>query len=363
MSSGQPDVVDHHPHLHAAAASRPGRCRGARRRAPSQDFRAAGKKVDPGLLVRAPGVPAHPEWSDLLPRREAPRMSEAIQSSSASTSRRDRRRLSRQRPRPRRRDDVLARQRQAHHHRPHRGAGRASRPAASATCCSSSAIADARGEGLQDLSALPVRRGAVPPPPGIPGRALHDDRSAPADGPVRIAMWSGPRNLSTALMRSFGNRARLRGHRRAVLRRLSAAHRPRPSDARARSSRITRPTGGRSTRRSPAPRPGGKQLFVPEAHDAPHAAGDRAELHARLPARVPDPPSGARARLLCRQARGGRRSSDIGFVEQAELFDEAADNDRRGAAGHRCRRACSPIRRACCGSSARRSTFPSARRC
>ena len=25
-------------------------------------------------------------------------------------------------------------------------------------------------------------------------------------GPVRIAMWSGPRNLSTAMMRSFGNR-------------------------------------------------------------------------------------------------------------------------------------------------------------
>lgn len=27
-----------------------------------------------------------------------------------------------------------------------------------------------------------------------------------SDEPVRIAMWSGPRNLSTALMRSFGNR-------------------------------------------------------------------------------------------------------------------------------------------------------------
>jgi hypothetical protein len=26
-------------------------------------------------------------------------------------------------------------------------------------------------------------------------------------GPLRIAMWSGPRNLSTAMMRSFGNRA------------------------------------------------------------------------------------------------------------------------------------------------------------
>src|SRR3954452_5567310 len=25
-------------------------------------------------------------------------------------------------------------------------------------------------------------------------------------GPVRLAMWSGPRNLSTAMMRSFGNR-------------------------------------------------------------------------------------------------------------------------------------------------------------
>jgi len=25
--------------------------------------------------------------------------------------------------------------------------------------------------------------------------------------PVRIAMWSGPRNISTAMMRSFGNRA------------------------------------------------------------------------------------------------------------------------------------------------------------
>src|SRR5437764_12152341 len=26
------------------------------------------------------------------------------------------------------------------------------------------------------------------------------------DGPLRIAMWSGPRNISTAMMRSWGNR-------------------------------------------------------------------------------------------------------------------------------------------------------------
>lgn len=33
-----------------------------------------------------------------------------------------------------------------------------------------------------------------------------DDARAPATAPVRIAMWSGPRNISTAMMRSFGNR-------------------------------------------------------------------------------------------------------------------------------------------------------------
>lgn len=32
------------------------------------------------------------------------------------------------------------------------------------------------------------------------------ERDAPGRWPVRIAMWSGPRNVSTAMMRSFGNR-------------------------------------------------------------------------------------------------------------------------------------------------------------
>jgi len=35
--------------------------------------------------------------------------------------------------------------------------------------------------------------------------AVHDRSGAPAAG-VRIAMWSGPRNISTALLRSWGNR-------------------------------------------------------------------------------------------------------------------------------------------------------------
>ena len=29
----------------------------------------------------------------------------------------------------------------------------------------------------------------------------------PMAAPIRIAMWSGPRNVSTALLRSFGSRA------------------------------------------------------------------------------------------------------------------------------------------------------------
>lgn len=32
-------------------------------------------------------------------------------------------------------------------------------------------------------------------------------RIAPSEEPLKIAMWSGPRNLSTAMMRSFGSRA------------------------------------------------------------------------------------------------------------------------------------------------------------
>ena len=36
---------------------------------------------------------------------------------------------------------------------------------------------------------------------------MSEASSASGDAqPVRIAMWSGPRNLSTAMMRSFGNR-------------------------------------------------------------------------------------------------------------------------------------------------------------
>ena len=136
------------------------------------------------------------------------------------------------------------------------GAGRASRPAHRQPAARAGHRRRAR-EGRQDLSALPVRRGAVPPPPGIPGRALHDERAATdaarrAGADRHVVRTAQPLDRDDALVRQP---PRLRGRRRAVLRGLSEDHRPRPSDARRDPSRITRPTGGRSTRRSPGRRP------------------------------------------------------------------------------------------------------------
>ena len=37
------------------------------------------------------------------------------------------------------------------------------------------------------------------------------------DKTIRIAMWSGPRNISTAMMRSFGNRPAIIEAKRSVL--------------------------------------------------------------------------------------------------------------------------------------------------
>ena len=38
-------------------------------------------------------------------------------------------------------------------------------------------------------------------------QAVQQECAAVADGaPIRIALWSGPRNISTALMRAWGNR-------------------------------------------------------------------------------------------------------------------------------------------------------------
>src|SRR4029079_6733320 len=77
-----------------------------------------------------------------------------------------------------------------------------------------------RGRGLRyrHLRRDRARARGRRPPAGLPrpdGRAVADTlcrarraghRGAAASVTLRIAMWSGPRNLSTAMMRSFGSR-------------------------------------------------------------------------------------------------------------------------------------------------------------
>ena len=89
-------------------------------------------------------------------------------------------------------------------------------------------------------------------------------------------MWSGPRNISTALMRACGEPARRLGRRRAALRALPDA-----------TSRVAHPgvdeviahhdsDWQRVVRRPHRPDPRGPPGLLPEAHGAPPAAAPRA---------------------------------------------------------------------------------------
>jgi hypothetical protein len=146
--------------------------------------------------------------------------------------------------------------------------------------------------------------------------------AGPPGEPVRIAMWSGPRNLSTAMMRSFGNRADCAvvdepfyaaylsisgiGHpmRDEVLRHHEADWRT-----------VAEELAGRP--------PGGKRLFY-QKHMTHHMLPEierkfmgacRHAFLIRHPARVLASYAAKREAVELR---------DIGFVEQEELFDEAA---------------------------------------
>ena len=171
-------------------------------------------------------------------------------------------------------------------------------------------VAAARGAGGRDFRAAARRscrpagsRGRIPRRPNGP---TSWPRTSVADKQTRaIAMWSGPRNLSTALMRSFGNRSDCAVSDEpfyAAYLTLSGVDHPMREEVLA-----SQPTDWRAVAEAVAgPRAGRGRAVVPEAHDASYAACDRARLDARLPPRLPHPPSGAGARLLRRQAAGGR---------------------------------------------------------
>ncbi len=140
---------------------------------------------------------------------------------------------------------------------------------------------------------------------------------------VRIAMWSGPRNLSTALMRSFGNRpdcAVVDEPFYAAYLALSGADHPMREEV-----LQSQPTDWHDVAaRLVGPAPEGARLWYQKHmthHMRPEIGRDwmRACRHAfliRHPVRVLASYAGKREAVAF---------ADIGFQEQEELFNEAAD--------------------------------------
>jgi hypothetical protein len=136
-------------------------------------------------------------------------------------------------------------------------------------------------------------------------------------------MWSGPRNLSTAVMRAFGNRpdcAVIDEPFYAAFLQLSGAEHPMRAEVLAHHETDWRKVAAALA----GPVPGGRRLFYQKHmthHMLPEIGRDwmRACRHGFL---IRHP-----ARVLASYAakRETVELADIGFVQQAELFDEAAD--------------------------------------
>ena len=121
---------------------------------------------------------------------------------------------------------------------------------------------------------------------------------------TRIAMWSGPRNLSTAMMRSFGSRADTfvsdEPFYGCFLKTTGADHPMREEviaamDCDWRS--VMAALRGNAARRLAG--------LVPEAHVAPHGRADRLRRFRRFHPCLPDPRARADDRFLSAQARSG----------------------------------------------------------
>ena len=121
---------------------------------------------------------------------------------------------------------------------------------------------------------------------------------------LRIAMWSGPRNLSTAMMRSFGSRSDTfvsdEPFYGCFLKTRGAHHPMRDEVIAAMDYDWAKRDGG-------AARPAARRLagLVPEAYVAPYGGADRLRRFRRLHPCLPDPRARADDRLLFAQAGGG----------------------------------------------------------
>lgn len=146
--------------------------------------------------------------------------------------------------------------------------------------------------------------------------------------PVRICMWSGPRNLSTAMMRAFGNRPDCavsdEPFYAAYLAATGIDH-PMRAESLASQSQDWRTVAAALT----GPAPEGKPVWYQKHmthHMLPAFGRDwmRACRHAFL---IRAPEAVLRSYAQKREAVG---LADIGFAQQAEIF--AATADRLGAA-------------------------------
>ena len=171
--------------------------------------------------------------------------------------------------------------------------------------------------------------------------------------PVRIAMWSGPRNISTAMMRSWENRP----DRSSSTSRSTPTTWPRPASttpARRGHRAASQPTGARSSPGSTGPMPGGATVFY-QKHMAHHLLPDvdRGWLapltHAFL---IRDPRE--MLAVLRQGARASRRWTTPGCRSRSSSSNCSAVG---GAGASTPRRAPRPARR-CWRCSARRSASP-----
>ncbi len=142
-------------------------------------------------------------------------------------------------------------------------------------------------------------------------------------GPVRIAMWSGPRNLSTAMMRSFGARVDTvvsdEPFYGAYLRE-SGADQPLKDAVMASMDcdwqEVTRTMSG--------PAPGGAAVWY-QKHMAHHMVGpvDFAELAGHVHAFLIREPERVVASYAAKRVTV--TPDDLGYAKQRDWFDRAAD--------------------------------------
>ncbi len=140
---------------------------------------------------------------------------------------------------------------------------------------------------------------------------------------IRVAMWSGPRNISTAMMRAFENRADAHvadePFYAAWLARSGADH---PMREAVLASQPTDPAAVAAALLGPIP--AGRHLFY-QKHMAHHMTSDMdlSWMAACRNAFLIRPPAEVLASYAVRRA--APTLEDIGVVRQGELFDREAD--------------------------------------